>query len=442
MKNKFFIRILAVLLSIFLVFTASSCESKGSPSGASSGSTQSGNGLNPSASLRVWFTMNTAENNALQKIADQFEKETDVSVEILDSNFFSIRQKFPSAADSSSKPDVVYIQSADLGLLAENGYLREINWLDNSIRSRFYDMGFDAMKFKGVQYGVGYSIDAYGIVYNKALITSIPKTWKDYFSKARELTKRNGNKISVYGTKVAVNNYWFIYPLIRNEGGYYFGQKQDGTYDPSDIGIDNAGTKAAINKLLQLKKEGLTTQAYTEIDSSVSAAFSKGQIAMFIYGLWDASIYQSKGVNYGYAPLPNNDDGTPSRPLSTVQGLVLNKFSEWPAESDAFLKYILKDENQQLLYEAGNDGENRSGARNTCNKSVVASKYVQGSEILKSLIDVSLTGEVFPINPEAGILWNYSTTALNSIFFKNASVDTKLKELSDTIKADIAAMNG
>ena len=109
---------------------------------------------------------------------------------------------------------------------------------------------------------------------------------------------------------------------------------------------------------------------------------------MFIYGLWDASTYKTKGIDYGYAPLPKNDNGTASQPLATVQGFVLNKFSDWPKESDAFLKYILRDEHQQELYEAGNGGNDRTGARNTCNKSVVASSYVQGSEILKSLASV------------------------------------------------------
>ena len=63
-------------------------------------------------------------------------------MEILDSNFFSIRQKFPNAADSSEKPDIVYMQSADLGILAENGYIRPIEWLDSSITDPFLRCGF------------------------------------------------------------------------------------------------------------------------------------------------------------------------------------------------------------------------------------------------------------------------------------------------------------
>ena len=447
MKKAHMIQILACCATFAMLMLTMACSDAGNSSGESNTTStgpasSSPSELNSKAKLKVWFTMNTAENNALQKIADEFKAETGISVEILDSNFFSIRQKFPVSAQSSEKPDIVYLQSADIGVLASNGYLQPLEWLDDATRARFYDIAFDALKYDGINYGVGYSIDAYGIVYNKALISEIPATWSEYFAKAEELTQRNGNEITLYGTQIAPNNYWFIYPLIRNEGGYYFEKNTDGSYNPDEIGIDTNGTKAAISKLLKLKSKGLTTQAYTEIDSNVSARFAKGKVAMFIYGLWDASIYKSKGINYGYAALPRNDDGSESKPLATVQGFVLNKFSDWPAEASAFLKYILKDENQQILYEAGNGGDVKTGARNTCNKAVVASSYVQESEILKSLVSVSLTGEVFPNNPEAVVIWTYSSEALNSIFFKGAPADSKLKEFSDAVKADIAAMTG
>lgn len=448
MRGSPLIKTVTVFLVLTMLLTMVSCNegsgnsSRDSSTNVSGSSSGSETVLDPDASIRVWFTMNPAENEALSLIAKDFEAQTGVSVEVLDSNFFSIRQKFPNAAESSEKPDIVYIQSADLGILAQNGYLRPLGWLDSSITERYFDIAFDSLRYDSEIYGAGYSIDAYGIVYNKSYITEIPETWSDYFEKAKELTKRSGGEITFYGTQVAANNYWFIYPLIKNEGGYYFGQKEDGSYDPSDIGLDNAGTAAAINKLLELKTSGLTTQVYTELDSDISARFANGQLAMFIYGLWDAAIYQSKGIDYGYSPLPDNDDGTPSKPLTTVQGFVLNSYSDWPAEADAFLKYILEDEHQQLLYEAGNGGDDKSGARNTCNKSVLASEYVQSSEVLKSLNAVSLTGEVFPTNAEAGVIWTYSTTVLNSIFFKDAVVTEKLKEFADQVKMDIATMQG
>ena len=45
-----------------------------------------------------------------------------------------------------------------------------------------------------------------------------------------------------------------------------------------------------------------------------------------------------------------------------------------------------------------------------------------------------------PKQASAGIPSTYSTTVLNSIFFKDAPVDLKLKEFADAVKKDIADM--
>ena len=65
---------------------------------------------------------------------------------------------------------------------------------------------------------------------------------------------------------------------------------------------------------------------------------------MIIYSLWYAQTYKDNNIDYGYVPLPNNDDGTPSKPLGSVLGIVANKNSKYPKEADAFFKYMMKDE--------------------------------------------------------------------------------------------------
>lgn len=397
--------------------------------------------LNPSAKLRVWFSLDPKENDMLQQIADEFTKETKIKIEVLDSNFFSIRQKFPLTAETPQKPDIVFMQSADLGAIVESGYARPIEFVDDKIKQRYSEIAFDSFMYNGKLYGVGYSTDAYGIVYNKKLVNTIPKTWDEYFKVAEKNTILDSSgKPTHYGTLVCPDNYWFMYPIIKSYGGYYFGKSENGAYNLKDIGIDNKGTADAVKYLLELKNKKLTTQEYIETDNNISQKFALSQVDMFIYGLWDAQKYKSAGIDYGYAPLPNNNDGTPSRPLTTVQGFVINKYSDNPKEAEAFLKYMMRDSNQQKLYEAANGGNEKTGARNTCSKAVLASDYVQSSEILKSLAAVGMTGEVFPTNPEATVIWNSAKNALDSIFFKNAPVEAKLKEFSDKVKSDIVKM--
>ncbi|NSW91427.1 MAG: extracellular solute-binding protein [Firmicutes bacterium] len=397
--------------------------------------------LNKEAQLKIWFSLFPEENKELQAIADEFTKETGVKVQVLDNNFFEIRQKYPIAAASADAPDLILAQAADLGTLVEADTLRPIEFVDQQFADRFVSVAIDAFKYKGKLYGVGYSADAYGIVYNKKLISEPPKTWDEFFKKAEELTvKDSKGNITQYGFLIDPTNYWFIYPLIERHGGYYFGKNPDGSFNPDDIGVANEGSVKAFEELLALKKKGLTTQTSEENDSIVSQRFAEGKVAMIIYALWYAQSYKDNNINYGYAPLPNNNDGTASKPLGSIMGIMANKNSKYPKESDAFFKYMMKDEHLQRLYEAANGKEAKNGQRNTLNKSVYNSNYVQSDANLKMLADVGMSSQVFPSNPEATVIWNYSKQALDNIFFNNKPVADALKEFEAKIKEDISKM--
>ncbi|NLG89980.1 MAG: extracellular solute-binding protein, partial [Clostridiaceae bacterium] len=333
--------------------------------------------LNPEAQLKIWFSLIPEENEELQSIANEFTEETGVKIEVLDNNFFEVRQKYVVVAASADAPDLVLAQAADLGVLVEADTLRPIEFVDEEFADRFASVAIDAFRYKGELYGVGYSADAYGIIYNKELIEEPPKTWSEFFKMAEELTVRDSSgSITQYGFFTNPTNYWFIYPLIERHGGYYFGRNSDGSFNPDDIGVANEGSIKAFEELLELKEKGLTTQTPEEDESIVSQRFAEGKVAMIIYSLWYAQTYKDNNIDYGYVPLPNNDDGTPSKPLGSVLGIVANKNSKYPKEADAFFKYMMKDENLQRLYEAANGGEAKNGQRNTLNKSVYNSEYV------------------------------------------------------------------
>jgi Maltose-binding periplasmic proteins/domains len=396
--------------------------------------------LNKNAKLNIWFSTYKQECAELRKIAAEFTKETGIKVNVAESVVLNLRIRIPTAAKSSARPDVILLQSADIGVLKD--FLKPVEWMDTATKNRFYPIAIDGMKYENKLYGVGYSTDAYGIVYNKKLISAVPKTWSEYFTTAENMNKKDASgNYTLQGTIINPSNFWFMYPVIKNYGGYYLGKKPNGSYNLNDIGLNNAGAVKAAKKLLELKKKGLTTMAYSEIETNISTKFAQGKIAMMVYGLWQANDYTKGGIDYGYAPLPKNDDGTVSKPLSTIQGFVVNKFSKWPKEAEAFVKFITQDKYQQRLYEAANLGNSKTGQRNTCNKAVYNSKYVQSSSLLKSLADVSLTGEIFPANPEASVIYNNTTRdAYDAIFYNGKDVKATLDALVATVKKDIANM--
>ena len=42
---------------------------------------------------------------------------------------------------------------------------------------------------------------------------------------------------------------YHIYPLFSSGGGYLFGKQANGDWDPSDVGVDSAGSVAAFTKI-------------------------------------------------------------------------------------------------------------------------------------------------------------------------------------------------
>jgi len=340
------------------------------------------------------------------------------------------------------------MQAPDIGGLVASGYLLPLE-ISKDLRERFAEVAFKAFTYQGKGYGVGYSVDTSGLLYNKALISpsDLPKTWDDFFTAAKALTLFDcEGKAIQYGTRLNPKDMWFNYPIIREYGGYYFGTLPNGAYNAYDIGLDSESMQGYVARIKKAMSENLTISNPNHTESHLSYEFARGKVAMILYGLWNAQIYQNMGVDYGIAPLPRQRDGSVSRPLSTVLGFVMNRFTQRREESTVFLYYLLRDENQQRLIEAGNRGGQKTGERNPANIAVMSSAYIQSDEILSSLCQIGKQSEPFPNLPEGPIWYNYTPTAFRTIFFgdqqeREVDPERHLRMLADKIRADVAAMN-
>ena len=399
--------------------------------------------------IKIWFSHKEVENEKLREIASKFTDETGINVEVVSRrSIFDAPSDLVNYATLDDSPDIIFMQAPDIGSLVASGYLKEMEF-DENTRSSFVDTAFDAFTIEGKCYGVGYSVDTSGILYNKDLISEkdLPETWDEFFEIGEGLTiKNNEGKITQRGILLNSRDMWFNYPIIREYGGYYYGQYNDGTYNPYDIGLDNAGMLDYVDKIKELQEKDLVLSSQIAGERTILSEFANGRLAMMLYGLWSANILQSRGINYGIAKLPVHSNGEASLPLTTVQGFVINKYTNHSESADLFLQYVLKDENQQALIEAGNSNEQKTGERNPSNISVINSNYIQEDEILKNLSAIGSECEPFPNIPEGTIWYNYTTTIFRTIFFGDSDgneVDPqeKLTELADTIRNDVALMN-
>ena len=399
--------------------------------------------------IRVWFSHIEAENEEMRSIAKAFTETTGIPVEIISRRaIFDAPADLVNNAELPDRPDVILMQAPDIGGLVASGYLLPLS-VDRDLRERFVGVAFDAFTISGTAYGIGYSIDTSGLLYNKALIdpSDLPKTWDDFFSLAKSLTKMDDQgQVVQFGTRLNPKDMWFLYPIIQEYGGYYYGTLPDGTHNAYDIGLDNEGMLQYVKQMKQAMTHNLTITNPNHTESHISMDFARGRVAMILYGLWNAQIYQNMGLDYGIAMLPRHHDGSDSQPFSTIQGFVVNRFTNNEEAAIAFLDFILYDDHQQILIEAGNRGDQKTGERNPSNKAVIASPYVQTDTILQSLTQIGQSSQPFPNIPEGTIWYNYTPTAFRTIFFGDQhgqEVDPQihLRMLTDRIRSDVALMN-
>ena len=213
---------------------------------------------------------------------------------------------------------------------------------------------------------------------------------------------------------------WFNYPLIKECGGYYYGKYPNGTYNAYDIGLNNEGMLEYVTLMKELMAKGYVLNNPNKKDySDIIASFIDGKVGMFFYGLWSAESFKKAGINYGIAPLPVGKNGERSQPITTVEGFVINKFSLNKDLAKRFLEYILQDESQQLLIEAGNRYDKKTGERNPTNRAVIASDYIQSDQINRQFDQIGEWVQPFP-NIQEGPLWYNQDITIKSkkaIFF-------------------------
>src|SRR5690606_35693742 len=110
----------------------------------------------------------------------------------------------------------------------------------------FIDGALSSFEIDGELYGVPLVADVNALVYNKALLKKVPDTFDALVDEALALTK-DGN----YGLLFPIDRFWSSFSFLAAEGGYIFGES-DGAVDVDDLGLDNAGSIAGLEYLVDL----------------------------------------------------------------------------------------------------------------------------------------------------------------------------------------------
>lgn len=279
--------------------------------------------------LLVWINGDKGYNG-LQKVGDAFTQLSGVQVVVQHPE--GAPDKFTAAAAAGKGPDIMCWAHDRVGEWAKSGLVVPVRPAAR-VREQIEDSAWRAFTYRGQVWGYPLAIEAIGLIYNKALVTTPPVSFEEVI----ELDK----KLAVQGKHAilwAYNNSFFSWPLLAGPGGFIFGSGANGELDPKQVGVNNAGALKGAQMLERLIKDGHMPKGarYAEMEG----AFARGQVAMMINGPWAWDNVRKVGIDFGVAPIPSIT-GKAAKPFVGVLGCMITAPSKLKDVAREFIEQHL-----------------------------------------------------------------------------------------------------
>jgi maltose/maltodextrin transport system substrate-binding protein len=358
--------------------------------------------------LTIWLGPQKADAN-LAAVAEKFTAELGipVKVEVVDPAV----EKFQNAAATGDGPDIMIWAHDRFGEWAAGGLIQAVS-PSQEVVDGILPTAWDAVSFGGKVWGYPVSVEAVGLIYNKALIQAPPADFADIAS----ITVPEGVKPIMWD----YNNTYFTMPLLMANGGYAF-VKKDGSYDGKDTGVANEGAIAGATVLKGLIDSGIMPAG---VDYGImDGAMAKGEVAMVLNGPWAWSGLKAAGIDIGVAPIPTVN-GKVSPPFLGVYSAAINAASPNADLAVEFIEnYMLTDEGLAAWNAKGDLGALAD----------ISAGAAQNDPLVAATLANAATGIPMPSNPEMGAFWSAMQPALTSITTGAADPKTALEDAAKRI---------
>ncbi|MGB8452244.1 MAG: sugar ABC transporter substrate-binding protein [Anaerocolumna sp.] len=359
MNKKSLYVLLSVVMAIVLM---AGCEKKNNTKGtvnstvteeaqATETPTAAALGDGVTITYAVW---DSNQAKLIQQIADSFEAETGIHVEIQINGWADYWTALEAAATGGSLPDTFWMHSNNIYYYASNGQLLDLtNYIDksNDIDLANYPRGLDQIyNLDGKQYAIPKDYDTIGLWYNKTMFDeaglAYPDgtwTWDDLKAAAQKLTKKDGSQ------------YGILTPLHSQEGYYNFVYQNGGTIvtDDKKSGYDDPKTMEAIKYYFDFVRDGLSP-AITG-DAERAEAFQNGLTAMAFFGSWNLSGFAANDnitKNCDVTVLSKSNDGGQASIFNGL-GNCIAATTKHPEESWKWIEYLSNEAGQKKQAEHG-----------------------------------------------------------------------------------------
>ena len=288
--------------------------------------------------LLVWINGDKGYNG-LQKVGDAFEKESGVQVVVQHPE--GAPDKFTASAAAGKGPDIFCWPHDRAGEWAKSGLIVPVK-PPKKVRADIEDAAWKAFTYKGQVWGYPISIEAVGLIYNKALVATPPASFDEVIALDKRLAPQ-GKKAILW----TYNQSFFTWPMLAGPGGFVFGRTASGELDPSKVGVNTAGALAGAMMLDKLVKDGHMPKGarYAEMEG----AFNRGQVAMMISGPWAWDNVKKSGIDFGVAAVPSVN-GLPSKVFVGVLGCMISSPSKLKDVAREFIEnHLLRLDSLKMI---------------------------------------------------------------------------------------------
>lgn len=361
----------------------------------------------------------------LKKVAADFEKKYGIKIEYTEVEMATKQhEQLRLDGPAGTGPDIITLPHDQIGQVATEGLIAPLT-VDSSVTSRFSQSSIDAETYKGKLYGLPKSSETPVFIYNKALMTEVPKTTDDLYNFAKSFTK-NGK----YGFLALWDNYYFAHAIIGGMGGYVF-KNNNGTLDPTDIGLNNDGAVKGAEFIQKWYKEGLFPKGIIGESggSALDGLFTEGKVASVMSGPWAFDPYKKAGINIGIAPLPTLPNGDHLTTFMGVKGWHVSAYSKNQEWATKFIEFITNDENAKYRFE--------QTAEVPTNKALLDDPTIKDNEGAKAVAEQSQYAIPMPNIPEMGQVWKPMADSLQTVVTGKATpkqaLDNAVKQIKDQI---------
>ncbi len=345
--------------------------------------------------LLVWINPDKGYNG-LQKIGDKYRADTGVDVTVQHPD--DAPSKFQAAAGAGKGPDIFCWPHDRAGEWAKSGLIVPVK-PRKQLHDAIEDSAWTAFQYQGRTWGYPLSIEAVGLIWNKAMLKEAPTTWDQVVAIDTEL--------STHGKKAILWDYnksFFSWPLLAGAGGTIFAKRPDGSLDTDSVGVNAPGAVRAATMLQNLIRTGVLPKGagYSEMEG----AFNRGEIAMMISGPWAWDNVRKSHIDFGVAPLPAVDGHDP-KPFVGVLGCMIAAPSKNKDLARDFLEnYVLTLDGLRTI--------NADVPLGTpANKAYF--DELKSDPHIAATMDNARRGEPVPNIPEVGKFWTAMDAALEAI---------------------------